>query len=365
MKNKWFILYLICLLFLPPLFSEENDERDLSPKHKEWLDIVSYIISPVEQEVFLKLTTYRERDIFIEAFWKQRDPTQGTPQNEYKDEHMRRFNHANRYFGRGTNRSGWKTDMGRYYIIQGPPNNIDRIENTKGIWPVRIWYYFGDKSLGLPTYFALVFYDKGGYGHYKLYNPASDGPMSLMVSPEGLDVTNYREQYNKIRELSPSLAQVAVSNVPGQVPYNYMPSLRTNIILSKIAEAPKKIAKTAYATHFLDYKTYVSTDYLANYIECDTEVNIVRDPALGMNFVHFSVVPERISIDYYQPKDQYFCNYTLNVSLREGEKVVYQYSKDFPFYFSQDRVQNIQASGISIQDSFPFVEGKYKLIQCL
>jgi Tfp pilus assembly protein PilZ len=183
-----------------------------------------------------------------------------------------------------------------------------------------------------------------------------------MVSPEGLDVTNYREQYNKIRELSPSLAQVAVSNVPGQVPYNYMPSLRTNIILSKIAEAPKKIAKTAYATHFLDYKTYVSTDYLANYIECDTEVNIVRDPALGMNFVHFSVVPERISIDYYQPKDQYFCNYTLNVSLREGEKVVYQYSKDFPFYFSQDRVQNIQASGISIQDSFPFVEGKYKLI---
>jgi GWxTD domain-containing protein len=142
MKNKWFILYLICLLFLPPLFSEENDERDLSPKHKEWLDIVSYIISPVEQEVFLKLTTYRERDIFIEAFWKQRDPTQGTPQNEYKDEHMRRFNHANRYFGRGTNRSGWKTDMGRYYIIQGPPNNIDRIENTKGIWPVRIWYYF-------------------------------------------------------------------------------------------------------------------------------------------------------------------------------------------------------------------------------
>jgi len=363
MKNKWLIFYLICLLFLPPLFSkEENAERSLSPKHKEWLDIVSYIISPVEQEVFLKLTTNRERDVFIEAFWKQRDPTQGTPQNEYKDEHMKRFNYANRYFGRGTSRPGWKTDMGRYYIIQGPPNNIDRIENTKGIWPTRIWYYFGDKSLGLPTYFALVFYNKGGYGEYKLYNPASDGPMSLMVSPEGLDVTNYRQQYNKIRELEPSLARVAVSNIPGEIPYNYMPSLRTNILLSKIAEAPKKEAKTAYATHFLDYKAYVTTDYLANYIECDTAVNIVRDATLGMNFVHFSIVPQRISIDYYEPKDQYFCNYSLNVSLREGEKVVYQYSKDFPFYFTQERTQNIQASGISIQDSFPFVEGKYKLI---
>jgi len=185
--------------------------------------------------------------------------------------------------------------------------------------------------------------------------------MSLMISPEGIDYTNYREQYEKIRELAPTLARVSITNIPGEIPYNYMPSLRTNILLSKIAEAPRKEVKTTYATHFLDYKGYVSTDYLTNFVEFDAEINITRDPILGMNFVHFSMVPQRVSIDYYEPKDQYFCNYSLNVSLRKGGEIIYQYSKAFPFYFNPERIENIKASGVSIQDSFPFVEGKYKL----
>jgi tetratricopeptide (TPR) repeat protein len=253
------------------------------------------------------------------------------------------------------------TDMGRYYIILGPPNSIDRLDNTKDVWPTRIWYYFGDKRLGFPTYFALVFNKRGSVGEYKLYNPGSDGPMSLLINPEGLDYTNYRKQYEKIFELAPTLARVSITNTPGEIPYNYMPSLRTNILLSKIAEAPRKEVQTTYASHFLDYKGYVSTDYLTNFIDCDAGINITRDPILGMNFVHFSLVPQRISIDYYEPKAQYYCNYSLNVSLRKGEEIIYQYSKDFPFYFTQERVQNIKASGVSIQDSFPFVEGEYKL----
>jgi len=363
MKKRWLIFNLMLFLLLPALFSDKkNVEKELSPKHKEWLDLVSYIIAPIEKEIFFELTSERERDIFIEAFWKQRDPTEGTPQNEYKEEHIKRFQYANRYYGRGTTRPGWKTDMGRYYIILGPPNNVDRLENVKGVWPAHIWYYFGDKRLGLPTYFALVFYKRMDAGEYKLYNPTSDGPMSLLRNPEGLDYTDYRAQYEKIEEMAPTLARVSITNIPGQIPYNYMPSLRTNILLSNIAEAPKKEVKTTYASHFLSYKGYVTTDYLTNYVECDTGINITRDQILGVNFVHFSIVPKRISIDYYEPNDQYFCNYNLSVSLRKGEEVVYQYTKDFPFYFTQDRIQNIKASGISIQDSFPSVEGKYKLI---
>lgn len=363
MKKKWLFFCLMFFLILPSVFSDnENTEKNLSPKYKQWLDHVSYIITPIEKEVFFKLTTDKERDIFIEAFWKQRDPTEGTPQNEYKDEHQKRFQYANKYYGRGTNRPGWMTDMGRYYIILGPPNSIERLENNRGIWPTHIWYYYGDKKFGLPTYFALVFFKKGGAGEYKLYNPTSDGPMSLLIEPEGLDSTDFHQQYEKIKELAPTLARVAITNIPGEIPYNYMPSLRSNILLSKVAEVPKKEIKTTYASHFLDYKGYVSTDYLTNFVECDAEINITRNPILGMNFVHFSMVPQRISLDYYEPKDQYFCNYSLNVSLRKGEKVIYQYSKDFPYYFTKERIQNIKASGISIQDSFPFIEGKYKLI---
>lgn len=363
MRKKWLIFYLMFFLLLSSLFSDKkNVEKNLSPKYKEWFDFVTYIIAPIEKEVFSKLNTDIERDIFIDAFWKQRDPTEGTPQNEYKDEHMKRFQYSNKYFGRGTTRPGWKTDMGRYYIILGPPNNINRLENVLGVWPTQIWYYFGDKKLGFPTYFALVFHKPMDAGEYKLYNPTSDGPMALLRNPLGLDYTDYRAQYEKIYEMAPTLARVSITNIPGQIPYNYMPSLRTNLLLAKITEAPRKEVKTAYASHFLDYKGYVTTDYLTNFVECDAGINITRNQILGVSFVHFSLVPQRISIDYYEPNDQYYCNYNLSVSLRKGEEVVYQYTKNFPLYFTQDRIQNIQASGLSIQDSFPSVEGKYKLI---
>ncbi len=81
---------------------------------RTWLDEeVVYIITPKERDVFLKLGTDKERDIFIEAFWKQRDPTPGTPKNEFREEHYRRISYANRMYGRGTPLPGWKTDRGQ------------------------------------------------------------------------------------------------------------------------------------------------------------------------------------------------------------------------------------------------------------
>ncbi|MEN6311697.1 MAG: GWxTD domain-containing protein, partial [Acidobacteriota bacterium] len=52
----------------------------------------------------------RERDLFIEAFWKQRDPTPDSPENEYKTEYYRRLEYVDRYFGRDAPRPGRKTD---------------------------------------------------------------------------------------------------------------------------------------------------------------------------------------------------------------------------------------------------------------
>jgi len=76
---------------------------DLPERYRQWLEEeVVYIITPKEREVFLKLQTDRERDIFIEAFWKQRDPNPSSPQNEFRDEHYRRLNYANQFLGRGT-----------------------------------------------------------------------------------------------------------------------------------------------------------------------------------------------------------------------------------------------------------------------
>lgn len=132
-------------------------EKDLPQKYQDWLKLINYIIFPVEKDAFLQLTMDRDRDLFIESFWKQRDPTPATPQNEYKDELIKRFQYANTFYRRGTTREGWMTDMGRIYIILGLPSSIERFEGVAGIHPCQVWYYYGDRTKGLPTYFALVF----------------------------------------------------------------------------------------------------------------------------------------------------------------------------------------------------------------
>jgi GWxTD domain-containing protein len=340
---------------------QKDNEGGLPQKYRDWLKLTSYIILPQEREVFRQLTMDRDRDVFIEAFWRQRDPTPGTPQNEYKEEHMKRFLYANKHFKRGTPREGWMTDMGRIYILLGPPHSRERFDGVAGIHPTQVWYYYGDEQIGLPSFYAVVFYQRGGTGEYELYNPSSDGPASLLVEARGMNFSDHRALYQKIKELAPTLAGISISLIPGQLPQNYQPSPRNNMIIAAIFESPKKDIAATYATHFLDYKGVVSTEYLTNYIESSGQLALIHHPLMNMNFIHFSISPRRVSIDYFEPKDQYYCNFQLNVSVRDRENLVFQYSKDFPFYFQPDEMERIKANGISIQDSFPLIEGQYQL----
>jgi len=367
LKIKSIILIMImALIFFFPLFGQVKvKESDLPEKYRDWLKLVQYIILPQEKEVFLKLENDRDRDLFIDAFWRQRDPTPGTPENEYKDEHIRRFNHANKFYGRGTTREGWRTDMGRIYIILGEPVSIERFESSSFLVPCQAWSYYGDPRKDLPPHFVLLFYQRGGVGEYKLYDPVTDGPASLLIDKRDIDPTNYEELYEKIKEIAPTLADIAISIVPGEFSYGYTPSPRNNIILANILESPKKEVNPSYATHFLDYKGVVSTEYLTNYVDCESTVAVIPDPATGLSFVHVSMVPKSISVDYYEPKDQYYCPFQLNLSLRLKDTIIFQYSKEIPFYFSQQDAPKVKANGLSIEDTFPVIEGDYKLIVLL
>jgi GWxTD domain-containing protein len=336
-------------------------EKDLPPEYRDWLKLVNYIIRPEERDVFLLLADNRERDIFIQSFWKQRDPTPGTPENEYREEHIKRFDYANEHFRRGTPREGWMTDMGKFYIILGPPVSIERFDNQKGLYPAHVWYFYGEREKGLPAHFGLVFFKRGGAGEYKLYDPLSDGPATLMIEGRNLDPFAYEQTYEKIYELAPTLALMSLSMIPGEIPFNYQPSPRYNILIADILESPIEDINPVYATHFLNLRGIVSTDYLTNYIESDGEDALITDPVIGLDFLHFLIVPREISVDYYEPKDQFFCNFTLNVNMSRDEKTVFQYSKEFPFYFSQEELDKIRVSGLGIEDCFPVAEGKYKL----
>ena len=94
--------------------------------YTKWLNEEAvYIILPEERTAFLALQTDAERQQFIVQFWKNRDPTPDTPENEFKDEHYRRIAYANLHFPTATGKAGWRTDRGRIYIRFGPPDEID------------------------------------------------------------------------------------------------------------------------------------------------------------------------------------------------------------------------------------------------
>src|SRR5438552_3828174 len=51
---------------------------------------------------------------------QRRDPTPGTVENEFKEEHYRRTAYSNEHYF-SDDAPGWRTDRGKIYIMLGPP----------------------------------------------------------------------------------------------------------------------------------------------------------------------------------------------------------------------------------------------------
>jgi len=100
-----------------------------------------------------------ELDSSIKELWKSVDPTQGTDQNELKDEFYRRVSVANQRYG--VHMPGWQTDRGRIYILYGEPDDIERHPFDLEYNAYEVWYYY---QLGRTYYFE----DRIGDGTYEL-----------------------------------------------------------------------------------------------------------------------------------------------------------------------------------------------------
>lgn len=330
----------------------------ISQHHKDWLEKdVAYIITPKEKEIFLQLESDKERDIFIQAFWKQRDPTPGTPENEFREEHYRRIAYANEYFGRGTTRPGWQTARGRIYIILGPPLSIGRYEVEGSIYPARIWSYEGKPEYGLPSHFDIVFFKRRGMGDFVLYSPAQDGPAGLLVNYQG-DPSSIMTAYEQLRKFDPRLAEVSLSLIPGETPYYGHPSLASEMMLNRIHSVPEKMVDTEYAEALLKFKDFVEVEYTANYIGSRRLAYVIQDES-GIFFVHYFIQPQKLSVFSYEGK--YSVNFEVNGMVTDLDgHVIFQYEKSFPLDFDKEQIEDVQKTSIVVQDMIPLIAGDFK-----
>ncbi len=81
---------------------------------------VKYLLSKEEAKAYKKLEEPEERKRFVEEFWVRRDPTPGTPENEYRKEFYRRAREAAAQYSEEGGK-GWQDDRGRVFIVLGPP----------------------------------------------------------------------------------------------------------------------------------------------------------------------------------------------------------------------------------------------------
>ena len=333
----------------------------LAEKYRQWLELVEYIITPDERRIFTDLDNDRDREAFINIFWNQRDPSRGTPANEFKDEHIRRFTYVNRYFGFSSPLPGWKTDRGRIYILLGPPVSRDEVFNSY-LYPIEIWDYYGEPGKGLPTMFNVVFYRKGNAGDFKLYIPAVDGPDQLLITGVGeFRSTDYQAIVKKLNEIKPEVADIALSLIPGEKTTNFSPSMRDLTLMAKISDLPKQNINTTYANQFQRFKAYVNVENSADYLGSRREVLLLRDPVSRLNFLHFAIWPERISVDFSQDTKKYTCSYKMAVDLRRGETIVFQQTKTLPFAYDQAGMEKTLADGLVLADMIPVIAGDFEL----
>jgi GWxTD domain-containing protein len=358
--KKYFTVPLLLggLLLSSSLIGIQKDK--LPERFQKWLDEeVVYIISPLEKEVLLLLTNDRDRDLFIAAFWKQRDPTKGTPENEFKTEHFKRINYANRYLGRTTPKPGWRTDRGRIHIILGAPNDIQRFEGKSQVYNTEVWFYQGLTKKGLPPGFSVVFYQKGGIGEYEIYSPLQDGPQALLTSYYG-DPMDYLGAYERLREFEPALAPVSLSLIPGEGNVSMgRPTMTSDILIQRVESTPSRLIKEKYARKFLEYKDVVEVEYSANYMDSYSSVAVIKESS-GLYYVHYSFEPDRLSVNQFE--DKFYTTLKLNGNLTDDEgKLIYQFEKSISLEFNEEQIKNIRNRPVCIRDLFPMIPGQYKI----
>ena len=168
------------------------------------------------------LANKRERDLFdnldlegktefLIAFWRMRDPTPETPENESMMVFNERFSYADFQLG------GAESDRGSVFIRYGQPEEIVRHDSDNIMKSYQVWYYTegvdGDPSRtseGGRHYF--VFGDRRGIGRYELmhssargelYNPNWQQDLQLMNDAFIQDLSNYPQPSLPVPASSP------------------------------------------------------------------------------------------------------------------------------------------------------------------
>lgn len=173
-----------------------TDEGYFAAMNEEQLDSAKaplvYIASEQDQlDLYDRLSVQAKRN-YLTRFWKQRDPSPGSPRNEMREQFYGGVAYANHAFGEGRRGvPGWRTDRGRIYAKNGKPQDmLDKTRSGRAP-PYQVWQYFAGKH----RYY--IFADRTGFGAYVLLHTndltehSTTGWIEILTVDATLDVQDY------------------------------------------------------------------------------------------------------------------------------------------------------------------------------
>ena len=358
------------------------DIADLPETYRKWLEEeVVYIITEAERDIFLRLRGDGQRDRFIAEFWEQRDPTPGTPGNEYQDLHYERLSYANRIYGRGTSTPGWRTARGRIHILLGEPMRVSRVANDGFLNPMEVWFYTGEPRLGLPPFFYVAFYQPYGSGDFRLYSPVSDGPRKLlnggglMAVRERLDSGRPMYGYTPLgfsgyepgeieaiweilRGVDIDLASAAFSLFPSDTGSADESPLRSELLLADIARVPDRIMPASvWAERVLMGVTEAEVRFETLPLETLAIGLVDRN---GVPFVHFAAQTDGARLNLANYEERYYFTFETSTALTDPSSRVIHHAQDHiqgDLTAGEDQVVRFRTNPFLYIDRLPTVPG--------
>ncbi len=97
-------------------------------QYDKWLDEDGKVLATKqEKDAFKKLKTDADKEQFINQFWAKRDPSPGTPENEYKSTYEQNVQKVNE-MAKAKNKPGSYTDLGMTLLLLGKPDDQKKEE---------------------------------------------------------------------------------------------------------------------------------------------------------------------------------------------------------------------------------------------
>jgi GWxTD domain-containing protein len=336
-------------------------QKEMETPYKKWIsEEVPYIITDEERSSFKKLSTDEEREQFIETFWERRNPSPGSPENEFKEEYYRRIAYANEHYASGI--PGWKSDRGRIYIMYGPPDEneshpsggtyVRPSEEGGGetsTFPFEQWRYRYIDGIG--TNIILEFVDPTMTGEFHLTMDPGEKDALLHVPGAGLTQMEQMGQSSK-RDRFTRTDGMTIGQGMGGTPESMEEFTRLDLY-AKIFKPPE--------VKFKDLKAVVTTKLSAQMLPFDVRTDYIR---VTEQTVLTPVTVQVSNSDLqFQNKDGVMHG-VLDIfgqisSL--GGRIVNTFEKSLVLDVPQNEFQRYQDHKSVYQEALPLKPGRYKL----